>query len=119
MPSMLSRSFLRLSSARCSTASRFRTAPIIGPSVDNFLTRYLNHKLVPTVLGFDPLWQFLHEADAVAGECLADRRDLLVTHRTGPRHFYAANRGERHPGLLGKLERRPAQISARRADLSV
>lgn len=43
-----------------------RTAPIIGPSVDNYLTRYLSQRLVPTVLGFDPLWQFLHEADAVA-----------------------------------------------------
>jgi UDP-glucose 4-epimerase len=52
-----------------------RTAPIIGPSVDNFLTRYLSHKLVPTVLGFDPLWQFLHEADAVAAFRLAVLRD--------------------------------------------
>jgi UDP-glucose 4-epimerase len=52
-----------------------RTAPIIGPSVDNFLTRYLSHRLVPTVLGFDPLWQFLHEADAVAAFRLAVLRD--------------------------------------------
>lgn len=51
-----------------------RTAPIIGPSVDNFVTRYLRLARVPTVLGFDPLWQFLHEADAVAAlKCAVDR----------------------------------------------
>ncbi len=48
-----------------------RTAPILGPSVDNFITRYLKLPVVPTVLGFDPLWQFLHEADAVAALKLA------------------------------------------------
>jgi UDP-glucose 4-epimerase len=52
-----------------------RTAPIIGPSVDNFVTRYLRLSRVPTVLGFDPLWQFLHEADAVAALKLAVDRD--------------------------------------------
>ncbi len=51
-----------------------RTAPIIGPSVENFVTRYLRLSRVPTVLGFDPLWQFLHEADAVAAlKCAVDR----------------------------------------------
>jgi UDP-glucose 4-epimerase len=51
-----------------------RTAPVIGPSVDNFVTRYLRLARVPTVLGFDPLWQFLHEADAVAAlKCAVDR----------------------------------------------
>lgn len=43
-----------------------RTGPIVGPNVDNYFTRYLRQTYVPTVLGFDPLWQFLHEADAVA-----------------------------------------------------
>jgi len=57
------------------TVTILRTAPIIGPTVDNFLTRYLSHRLVPTVLGFDPLCQFLHEADAVAAFRLAVLRD--------------------------------------------
>lgn len=43
-----------------------RTAPIVGPSIDNYVARYFRQGMVPTVLGFDPLWQFLHEADAVA-----------------------------------------------------
>jgi UDP-glucose 4-epimerase len=52
-----------------------RTATILGPTVQNYLTRYLSHRLVPTVLGFDPLWQFVHEADAVAAFKLAVDRD--------------------------------------------
>src|SRR5690606_2040322 len=43
-----------------------RTAPIVGPHIDNYVARYFRQPLVPTVLGFDPLWQFLHEADAVS-----------------------------------------------------
>lgn len=52
-----------------------RTAPILGPTVDNYHTRYFKHRFVPTVMGFDPLWQFLHEADAVAAFKLAVDRD--------------------------------------------
>jgi UDP-glucose 4-epimerase len=57
------------------TVTVLRTAPIVGPTVDNFVTRYLSHRLVPTVLGFDPLWQFLHEADAISAFRLAVLRD--------------------------------------------
>lgn len=52
-----------------------RTAPILGPTVDNYYTRYFKHRIVPSVMGFDPLWQFLHEADAVAAFKLAVDRD--------------------------------------------
>src|SRR5690606_21478324 len=41
-----------------------------------YLTRYLSHRLVPTILGFDPLWQFVHEADAVAAFKLAVDHDV-------------------------------------------
>lgn len=43
-----------------------RTAPIVGPNIDNVVTRYLARRLVPTWLGFDPMIQVLHELDAVA-----------------------------------------------------
>ncbi|MBM4362960.1 MAG: NAD-dependent epimerase/dehydratase family protein, partial [Deltaproteobacteria bacterium] len=56
-----------------------RTAPILGPTVSSFLTRYLSRRLVPTVLGFDPLWQLLHEADAIAALKLAVDRDAPGT----------------------------------------
>jgi UDP-glucose 4-epimerase len=52
-----------------------RTAPIVGPTVNNCFTRYFSHRVVPTVLGFDPLCQVLHEADAVAAFKLAIDRD--------------------------------------------
>jgi UDP-glucose 4-epimerase len=43
-----------------------RLAPILGPTVNNYLTRYLGRRVVPTLMGFDPLMQFLHEVDALA-----------------------------------------------------
>lgn len=52
-----------------------RTAPILGPTVHNFLTRYLARRVVPTAMGFDPLVQFLHEVDAIAAFKLTIDRD--------------------------------------------
>lgn len=43
-----------------------RFAPVLGRHVDNPATRLLKGRLVPTVLGFDPPWQAIHEDDAVA-----------------------------------------------------
>jgi UDP-glucose 4-epimerase len=43
-----------------------RFAPIVGPSADNPFTRLLSAGFVPTLLGFDPVWQVVHESDAVA-----------------------------------------------------
>jgi UDP-glucose 4-epimerase len=42
-----------------------RTAPIVGPGIDGFASRYLQQQRIVSILGFDPLWQFLHESDAV------------------------------------------------------
>ncbi len=56
-------------------ATILRTAPILGPTVTNVLTRYLSLRGIPTILGFDPLWQVLHEADAVAAFRLAVEAD--------------------------------------------
>ena len=52
-----------------------RTAPILGPTISNYVTRYLSRKLVPTMMGFDPLLQFVHEIDAIAAFKLAIDRD--------------------------------------------
>src|SRR5262249_43420655 len=56
-----------------------RTAPVVGPTVKNYLAKYLARRFVPTMMGFDPLWQFLHEADAVAAFRLAIFRDVSGT----------------------------------------
>ncbi len=53
-----------------------RTAPILGPTVKSFLTRYLSRRVVPTMMGFDPLLQFVHEVDAIAAFKLAIDRDV-------------------------------------------
>ncbi len=53
-----------------------RTASLLGPTVRNYLTRYLSRRVAPMMLGYDPLWQFVHEADAVAAFELAIERDV-------------------------------------------
>ncbi len=52
-----------------------RTAPILGPTVLNSVTRYLARRLVPTLMGFDPLVQFLHEIDAITAFMVAIHRN--------------------------------------------
>jgi UDP-glucose 4-epimerase len=60
-------------------ATILRMAPILGPTVRNAFTRYLARKLVPTMMGFDPLVQFLHEVDAIAALHMALLRDVPGT----------------------------------------
>lgn len=48
-----------------------RFAPILGPNADNPITRLLRTHFVPTVLGFDPLWQVIDERDAARALHLA------------------------------------------------
>lgn len=43
-----------------------RFALILGPNAKNYFTELFTRKVVPTLLGFDPLMQFIDEADAVA-----------------------------------------------------
>ncbi|TDQ54909.1 NAD-dependent epimerase/dehydratase family protein [Actinorugispora endophytica] len=42
-----------------------RFANLMGPSVETPLTRYFGLRLVPTVMGYDPRMQFIHEDDGV------------------------------------------------------
>jgi UDP-glucose 4-epimerase len=46
------------------TVTVLRLANQVGPTVDNPLTRYFELPVCPTVFGFDPRLQFLHESDA-------------------------------------------------------
>ncbi|HEV7931006.1 MAG TPA: NAD-dependent epimerase/dehydratase family protein [Actinomadura sp.] len=47
------------------TVSVLRFVNFLGPGVDSPLTRYFRLPVVPTVLGFDPRLQFVHEDDGV------------------------------------------------------
>jgi UDP-glucose 4-epimerase len=52
-----------------------RFAPLFGPAVHTFYTGIFDHRVVPVVMGYDPLVQLLHPEDALAAAELAiDRR---------------------------------------------
>lgn len=51
--------------------SVLRLCYTLGPSRHGTLATYLRRRNVPTVMGFDPLFQFVHEADAVQAIGLA------------------------------------------------
>jgi UDP-glucose 4-epimerase len=40
-----------------------RTAATLGPTIRNFATRFFSRPVAPTLMGFDPLMQFVHERD--------------------------------------------------------
>ena len=42
-----------------------RFASIVGPTADTPMTRFLREPLAPTLLGFDPMMQLIHEDDVV------------------------------------------------------
>jgi UDP-glucose 4-epimerase len=56
-----------------------RLAPMMGPTVRNFVTRYLARRVVPTLMGFDPLLQFIHEVDALTAFKTAIDRNIPGT----------------------------------------
>lgn len=60
-----------------------RLADVIGPGVDNALTRYFSLPVVPTVLGFDARVQLLHVSDALAVLNRAATHDLPGVYNVG------------------------------------
>jgi UDP-glucose 4-epimerase len=54
-----------------------RFANIIGPRVISPLTKYLREPISPTLLGFDPIMQLIHEDDVVNSVVHAVRNDCL------------------------------------------
>ena len=56
--------------------SVLRVCYTMGPSKKSTLANYLRNSKIPTVLGFDPLYQFMHEEDAAAAICLALKKNL-------------------------------------------
>jgi UDP-glucose 4-epimerase len=58
--------------------SVLRLATILGPTIDNAMTRYLAMPVVPAAIGFDPRMQLLQEDDAVEALRLA-----ATSHRPG------------------------------------
>jgi UDP-glucose 4-epimerase len=48
------------------TVTVLRFAPLLGPRVRTFYTRVLERRVVPVLMGYDPLLQLLHPEDALA-----------------------------------------------------
>jgi UDP-glucose 4-epimerase len=58
-----------------------RFAPILGPTVENYFTRFFSRPVAPRMMGYDPLLQFIHERDAVSAlKMVVDRGDVRGTY---------------------------------------
>lgn len=42
-----------------------RVAPTLGPTVQNWITRFFSRPVAPVMMGYDPLLQFVHEQDVI------------------------------------------------------
>lgn len=62
-----------------------RPVSVIGPTVQSMAARYLRLRRVPTVMGFDPMMQFVHEEDVAAAiQVSLDRGLRGVYNLVGP-----------------------------------
>jgi UDP-glucose 4-epimerase len=69
-----------------------RVCYTLGPSHRGTLANYLEGPRVPTVLGFDPLYQFIHERDAARAICRAlDSQMRGVFNVAGPQPVPLSN----------------------------
>ena len=48
-----------------------RPVSILGPHVSSSMAQYLRQRYVPTIMGFDPMMQFIHEEDVAEAIALA------------------------------------------------
>lgn len=72
--------------------SVLRLCYTLGPSRSGTLAAYLRGPRVPTVLGFDPLFQFMHEDDAAEAICVAlDKQLKGVFNVAGPQPLPLTN----------------------------
>jgi UDP-glucose 4-epimerase len=56
--------------------SVLRPVNVLGPTVQSMVRTYLSQRRVPTVLGFNPMMPFIHEADMAAAVTLAVEHGL-------------------------------------------
>ncbi len=66
------------------SACILRFPSIAGATSNNTFTRLLKTRLVPTVLGHDPLWQVIHEDDAADALVLAALSPVTGTFNVAP-----------------------------------
>jgi UDP-glucose 4-epimerase len=67
------------------TITILRPVNILGPHVHSAIGRYLRRAYVPTVIGFNPMLQFIHEEDVAAAIVAAiEKRARGVFNVVGP-----------------------------------
>lgn len=54
-----------------------RPCNIVGPHIQNAISAFLRQRTLPFLLGFSPMWQFIHEADMVEALRLALKLDAI------------------------------------------
>jgi UDP-glucose 4-epimerase len=84
------------------SVAMLRFADFIGPRTDSPLTRYLSLPVVPTVLGYDPRIQLVHDDDAVETLRLAALDDRAGTYNVAADGIL----------LLSQVIRRAGRLSA-------
>jgi UDP-glucose 4-epimerase len=60
--------------------TQIRAANVIGPHISSPITSYFRLPVIPTVLGFDPRMQFLHEDDLIGVLLHAVKTDVAGTY---------------------------------------
>jgi UDP-glucose 4-epimerase len=73
---------------------------IVGPTADTPMTRFLGEPAAPTLLGFDPLMQLIHEDDVVAALIHAVASDVAGVFNVAAEDVLTLNRIR---GLAGKM----------------
>ena len=100
--------------------AQLRFADFIGPRVDSPLTRYLSLPVVPTVLGYDPRMQLVHEDDAVEALRLAALDDRPGTYNVAGDGILLLSQAIRRAGrIFAPVPERAMPVLARVARLSV
>jgi UDP-glucose 4-epimerase len=77
-----------------------RFSSIIGPSANTPMTRFLRSPLAPSLMGFDPMMQVIHEEDVVAALIQAVRKDVTGVFNVAAEEPLPLSRIR---GLVGKL----------------
>jgi len=78
-----------------------RFTNFIGPRVESVLTEYFTLPVVPTVLGYDPRLQLLHEDDALAVLTRATLHELPGVFNVGADGVLLLSQAVRRSGRLG------------------
>lgn len=76
-----------------------RFASIVGPTADTPMTRFLKEPYAPTLLGFDPMMQLIHEDDVVRALVHAVHNDAPGTYNVAAREVLPLSKIR---GLAGK-----------------